>query len=87
MEEKAEDYEEAQIVYGEDDIERSRKYILSWVQKRILQDFQDNNGIVQYQLSAHTEKVFQWLFQDISHQNKPAHIHFQLKVMMQLIYT
>lgn len=61
MEEKAEDYEEAQIVYGEDDIERSRKYILSWVQKRILQDFQDNNGIVQYQLSAHTEKVFQWL--------------------------
>jgi Protein of unknown function (DUF3375) len=61
MEEKAEDYEEAQIVYGEDDIERSRKYILSWVQKRILQDFQDNNGVVQYQLSAHTEKVFQWL--------------------------
>ena len=61
MEEKSEDYEEAQIVYGEDDIERSRKYISTWVQKRILQDFQDNNGVVQYQLSAYTEKVFQWL--------------------------
>jgi len=61
MEEKSEDYEEAQIIYGEDDIERSRKYISTWVQKRILQDFQDNNGVVQYQLSAYTEKVFQWL--------------------------
>ena len=56
-----EDFEEAKINFGEDDETRSRKYILSWVQKRILQDFQDIAGDVQYQLSAHTEKVFQWL--------------------------
>jgi hypothetical protein len=56
-----EDFEEAKIIFGEDEETRSRKYILSWVQKRILQDLQDAEGNVQYQLSAHTEKVFQWL--------------------------
>src|SRR5690242_12309169 len=56
-----EDFEEARIEFGEDEETRSRKYILNWVQKRILQDFQDAAGNVQYQLSAHTEKVFQWL--------------------------
>jgi hypothetical protein len=57
----AEDFEEAKIVFGEDEETRSRKYILNWVQKRILQDLQDAEGNIQYQLSAHTEKVFQWL--------------------------
>jgi hypothetical protein len=61
QEDGAEDYEEAKIVFGEDEETRSRKYILNWVQKRILQDFQDAEGNIQYQLSAHTEKVFQWL--------------------------
>ena len=61
QEDGTEDFEEAKIVFGEDEETRSRKYILNWVQKRILQDFQDASGNVQYQLSAHTEKVFQWL--------------------------
>ncbi|WP_205513065.1 DUF3375 domain-containing protein [Longitalea arenae] len=61
QEDGTEDFEEAKIVFGEDEETRSRKYILSWVQKRILQDLQDAEGNIQYQLSAHTEKVFQWL--------------------------
>jgi Protein of unknown function (DUF3375). len=61
QEDGTEDFEEAKIAFGEDEETRSRKYILNWVQKRILQDFQDAGGNVQYQLSAHTEKVFQWL--------------------------
>lgn len=61
QEDGTEDFEEAKIVFGEDEETRSRKYILNWVQKRILQDLQDAEGNVQYQLSAHTEKVFQWL--------------------------
>lgn len=61
QEDGAEDFEEARITFGEDEETRSRKYVLNWVQKRILQDLQDADGNVQYQLSAHTEKVFQWL--------------------------
>jgi len=61
QEDGTEDFEEAKIIFGEDEETRSRKYILSWVQKRILQDLQDAEGNIQYQLSAHTEKVFQWL--------------------------
>lgn len=61
QEDGTEDFEEAKIIFGEDEETRGRKYILNWVQKRILQDFQDAAGNVQYQLSAHTEKVFQWL--------------------------
>jgi hypothetical protein len=53
--------EEARIEFGEDEQARSRKYLLNWVQQRILQDFQDANGMVQYQLSAWAEKTFQWL--------------------------
>src|SRR4051812_17609020 len=60
-EEVEEDLEEAKITFGEDEESRSRKYILSWVQKRILQDLPDAEGNTQYQLSAHTEKVFQWM--------------------------
>lgn len=56
-----ENLEEANIPFGENEEARSRKYILNWVQKRILQDFTDAEGIIQYQLSAHTERVFQWL--------------------------
>jgi len=56
-----EDLEEAKINFGDDEESRSRKYILSWVQKRILQDLPDAEGNTQYQLSAHTEKVFQWM--------------------------
>lgn len=56
-----EDLEEARIVFGEDEQTRSRKYILNWVQKRILQDLPDPEGNTQYQLSAYTEKVFQWM--------------------------
>lgn len=55
--------QETHIEFGDDDEARSRKYILSWVQKRILQDTPDAEGIPHYQLSAHTEKVFQWLEQ------------------------
>ncbi|KAA2239504.1 DUF3375 domain-containing protein [Chitinophaga agrisoli] len=55
-----ENLEEANIVFGENEEARSRKYILNWVQKRILQDFNDAEGVIQYQLSAHTERVFQW---------------------------
>lgn len=56
-----EDIEEARIAFGEDEQTRSRKYLMNWVQKRLLQDFQDAEGTILYQLSAHTEKVFQWM--------------------------
>jgi hypothetical protein len=56
-----EELEEAHIEFGENDENRARKYLLNWVQKRLLQDFPDSNSITQYQLSTHTEKVFQWL--------------------------
>lgn len=56
-----EDLEEAKIEFGEDEESRSRKYLLNWVQKRILQDFPDNEGNTNYQLSAYSEKVFQWM--------------------------
>jgi hypothetical protein len=59
--EAKEDLEEARIDFGEDEQARSRKYLQSWVQRRILQDIQDADGQVRYQLSAHAEKVFQWL--------------------------
>ncbi|ANH82272.1 hypothetical protein A8C56_16085 [Niabella ginsenosidivorans] len=59
--EGTEDLEEARIEFGEDEESRSRKYLLSWVQKRILQDFPDTEGHTHYQLSAYTEKVFQWM--------------------------
>jgi len=61
QEDGMEDFEEATIGFGEDEESRSRKYILNWVQKRILQDLPDTEGNTQYQLSAHTEKVFQWM--------------------------
>ena len=61
QEDGMEDLEEAKISFGEDEESRSRKYILNWVQKRILQDLPDTEGNTQYQLSAYTEKVFQWL--------------------------
>ncbi len=60
-EEGAEDLEEARIAFGEDEESRSRKYLVNWVQKRILQDFPDAEGETNYQLSAYTEKVFQWM--------------------------
>jgi hypothetical protein len=56
-----EDWEEAKIEFGEDEESRARKYLLNWVQKRLLQDFPTADGTTMYQLSAHTEKVFQWL--------------------------
>ncbi len=59
--EGVEDLEEARIEFGEDEESRSRKYIISWVQKRLLQDLPDAEGNTQYQLSSHTEKVFQWM--------------------------
>jgi len=60
-EDGTEDIEEARIAFGEDEQTRSRKYIMNWVQKRLLQDFQDAEGTILYQLSSHTEKVFQWM--------------------------
>jgi hypothetical protein len=59
--EGTEDLEEARIEFGEDEESRARKYLLNWVQKRLLQDFPDNDAVTHYQLSAHTEKLFQWL--------------------------
>lgn len=59
--EGVEDLEEARIEFGEDEESRARKYLLNWVQKRLLQDFPDEDAVTQYQLSAHTEKLFQWL--------------------------
>ena len=59
--EEIEDLEEARIEFGEDEESRSRKYLLNWVQRRLLQDFPDADAVTQYQLSAHTEKLFQWL--------------------------
>jgi len=56
-----ENLDEANILFGENEDTRSRKYILNWVQKRILQDFTDAEGTIQYQLSAHTERLFQWI--------------------------
>lgn len=56
-----EDIEEARIEFGEDEESRARKYLLNWVQKRLLQDLPGPEGEVLYQLSAHTEKLFQWL--------------------------
>src|SRR6187402_1662355 len=59
--EGTEDLEEARIEFGEDENSRARKYLLNWVQRRLLQDFPDAEAVTQYQLSAHTEKLFQWL--------------------------
>lgn len=59
--EEMEDLEEARIEFGEDEESRARKYLLNWVQRRLLQDFPDGDAVTQYQLSAHTEKLFQWL--------------------------
>ncbi len=59
--EEIEDLEEARIEFGEDEGSRARKYLLNWVQKRLLQDFPDGDSVTQYQLSSHTEKLFQWL--------------------------
>ncbi|HEY6900255.1 MAG TPA: DUF3375 domain-containing protein [Puia sp.] len=59
--EEIEDFEEARIEFGEDEESRARKYLLNWVQKRLLQDFPNEEAVTQYQLSAHTEKLFQWL--------------------------
>ena len=59
--EELEDLEEARIEFGEDEESRARKYLLNWVQRRLLQDFPDAEAVTQYQLSAHTEKLFQWL--------------------------
>ena len=59
--EEIEDFEEARIEFGEDEESRARKYLLNWVQRRLLQDFPDAEAVTQYQLSAHTEKLFQWL--------------------------
>lgn len=59
--EGSEDLEEANIQFGENEESRSRKYMQNWVQKRILQDFTNSEGEIQYQLSSHTEKVFQWI--------------------------
>src|ERR1700744_1785276 len=59
--EDIEDLEEARIEFGEDEESRARKYLLNWVQKRLLQDFPDEDAVTQYQLSAHSEKLFQWL--------------------------
>jgi hypothetical protein len=59
--EDLEDLEEARIEFGEDEESRARKYLLNWVQRRLLQDFPDADAVTQYQLSAHTEKLFQWL--------------------------
>jgi hypothetical protein len=59
--EDMEDLEEARIEFGEDEESRARKYLVNWVQKRLLQDFPDNDAVTQYQLSAHCEKLFQWL--------------------------
>jgi transposase len=56
-----EDLEEARIEFGEDEESRARKYLLNWVQKRLLQDFPDADAVTHYQLSAHSEKLFQWL--------------------------
>jgi len=56
-----EDLEEAQILLGETEEIKSRKYLLNWVQRRILQDLTDDQGNTMYQLSAYTEKVFQWV--------------------------
>jgi hypothetical protein len=59
--EGTEDLEEARIGFGEDEESRARKFLLNWVQRRLLQDFPDTEAVTQYQLSAHTEKLFQWL--------------------------
>lgn len=45
----------------EDPEEAARKYLSTWVQRRLLQDFSDPEGQTHYQLSAHAEKIFQWL--------------------------
>ncbi|WP_126973742.1 DUF3375 domain-containing protein [Gynurincola endophyticus] len=63
QEDDADILQETHIEFGDDDEARSRKYLTSWVQKRILQDTPDAEGVIHYQLSAYTEKVFQWLQQ------------------------
>ncbi len=59
--EGTEDLEEARIEFGEDEESRARKYLLNWVQKRLLQHYPDSDAVTHYQLSAHSEKLFQWL--------------------------
>ncbi len=63
QEDDEEALEDAHIEWTDDNEARSRKYIASWVQKRILQDAPDADGSVHYQLTAYSEKVFQWLQQ------------------------
>lgn len=61
FDEDSADFEDARIQFGEDEHSRARKYLQSWVQKRILQDQPDQEGQTRYQLRSHTEKVFTWL--------------------------
>lgn len=56
-----EDTTEAGIPFGENEEVRARKYLNDWVKRRVLQDLTDMDGAVQYQLSAYTERVFQWM--------------------------
>lgn len=56
-----EDLDEAKILFGETEEIKSRKYLLDWVQKRILQDYTDDQGNTMYQLSSYSVKVFQWI--------------------------
>src|SRR6202012_2174214 len=59
--EDIEDLEESRIEFGEDEESRARKYLAGGVQKRLRQDFPDDDAATHYQLSAHSEKLFQWL--------------------------
>src|SRR5258705_5277736 len=59
--EGTEDLEEARIEFGEDEESRARKYLLNWVQRRLLQGFSDTQTLTQYQLRAPTQKIFYWL--------------------------
>jgi hypothetical protein len=43
--EGTEDLEEARIEFGEDEESRARKYLLNWVQRRLLQDFPDSESV------------------------------------------
>jgi hypothetical protein len=78
QEEAEEDFTEARIEFGEDEQSRSRKYLLNWVQKRLLQDFQAADGAIQYQLSAHAEKIFQWLLSLQTRQHVGTESRFKL---------
>src|SRR5258708_38928149 len=59
--EGTEDLEEARIEFGEDEESRARKYLLNWVQRRLLQEFSPTRTGTQKPQNDPTQKALSLL--------------------------